>query len=306
MNVRRAAVDVGTNSCRLLVVDEHGDPLVRHGEITRLGKGVDARGCLDDEALTRTLEVIARYRDRWSGLGVDSDAVRIAATSAVRDAEDRDRFFDGVRERTGVAAQVLSGDEEATTTFLGVAARFELPPPLVVLDVGGGSTELIIGGSDGDVVATVSMQVGSVRLTERILTDDPPTRSQVDRAREEISGRLAEGRTQLVDRGADPTLGSLVGVAGTVTTLAALHLDLEEHEPDVVHGTALPRTVVDALARVLLRTPVAERSGLGTIAPGREDVIAAGALIVQGVMRDLGFRQLVTSEADILDGLVLD
>lgn len=306
MNVRRAAVDVGTNSCRLLVVDEHGGPLVRHGEITRLGKGVDAHGQLDDEALARTLDVIARYRDRWVQLGVDADAVRVAATSAVRDAEDRDRFFDGVRDLTGVAAEVLSGDEEATTTFRGVAARVDLPPPLVVLDVGGGSTELIVGGLDGEVVATVSMQVGSVRLTERFLTDDPPTRSQIARAREEVSQRLAEGRAQLVDRGADPTVGSLVGVAGTVTTLAALHLALDEHDPDVVHGTALLRTVVDALAGVLLGTPVAERSRLGAIASGREDVIAAGALIVQEVLRELAFRELVTSEADILDGLVLD
>lgn len=301
----RAAVDVGSNSCRLLVVDADGAPVVRVMEITRLGEGVDGRGHLDDGALERTLEVISRYRERWEEHGVPAEAVRIGATSAVRDAEDRDRFFDAVEERTGVRAVVLSGDEEARTTFRGVAARLEVPPPLVVLDVGGGSTELIVGGRDGDVVAAVSLQLGSVRLTERLLHGDPPSGDEIRAAREEVRSRLEEGSRRLGDRGADPAAGTLVGVAGTVTTLTALHLDLDVYDPEAIHGTRLPRTVVDALTDVLLRMPVADRADLPQVSPGREDVIAGGALIVRGVMERFGHRELVTSEADILDGLVL-
>lgn len=301
----RAAVDVGSNSCRLLVVDADGAPVVREMEITRLGKGVDEHGHLDDDALERTLEVISRYRGRWEEHGVPAEAVRIGATSAVRDAEDRDRFFDAVEEQTGVRAVVLSGDEEARATFRGVAARLEVPPPLVVLDVGGGSTELIVGGSDGDVVAAVSLQLGSVRLTERLLRGDPPTGGEIRAAREEVGSRLEDGRRRLGDRGADPAEGTLVGVAGTVTTLTALHLDLDVYDPEAIHGTRLPRAVVDALTDVLLGMPVADRADLPQVSPGREDVIAGGALIVRGVMERFGHRELVTSEADILDGLVL-
>ncbi len=305
MSGPRAAVDVGSNSCRLLVVDEHGEPVVREMEITRLGKGVDDRGHLDDGSLEHTLEVIDRYRRRWEDHGVGTDGVRIAATSAVRDAEDRDRFFDGVREHTGLDATVLSGDEEARTTFRGVASRLDVPPPIVVLDVGGGSTELIVGRADGEVAAVVSLQLGSVRLTERLLAGDPPTADEVEAAREEVRTRLEEGRAELEDAGADPREGTLVGVAGTVTTLTALHLDLEEYDPELVHGTRLPRGVVEVLADVLLRMPVADRADLPQVSPGREDVIAGGALIVRGVMERFGHRELITSEADILDGLVL-
>lgn len=301
----RAAVDVGSNSCRLLVVDADGAPVVREMEITRLGKGVDERGHLDDGALERTLEVISRYRQRWEEHGVPAEAVRIGATSAVRDAEDRDRFFHAVEERTGVRAVVLSGDEEARATFRGVAARLDVPSPLVVLDVGGGSTELIVGGRDGDVVAAVSLQLGSVRLTERLLHGDPPTGDEIRAAREEVRSRLEDGGRRLGDRGADPAEGTLVGVAGTVTTLTALHLDLDVYDPEAIHGTRLPRAVVDALTDVLLRMPVADRADLPQVSPGREDVIAGGALIVRGVMERFGHRELVTSEADILDGLVL-
>lgn len=301
----RAAVDVGSNSCRLLVVDADGAPVVREMEITRLGKGVDERGHLDDGALERTLEVISRYRQRWEEHGVPAEAVRIGATSAVRDAEDRDRFFHAVEERTGVRAVVLSGDEEARATFGGVAARLDVPSPLVVLDVGGGSTELIVGGRDGDVVAAVSLQLGSVRLTERLLHGDPPTGDEIRAAREEVRSRLEDGGRRLGDRGADPAEGTLVGVAGTVTTLTALHLDLDVYDPEAIHGTRLPRAVVDELTDVLLRMPVADRADLPQVSPGREDVIAGGALIVRGVMERFGHRELVTSEADILDGLVL-
>lgn len=306
MSGHRAAVDVGTNSCRLLVVDERGHALVRETEITRLGQGVDARGRLDDRALSRTLEVIDRYHERWQELDVATDAVTIAATSAVRDARDRERFLRAVEERTGVRVVALSGDEEARTTFRGVAARLDVPPPVVVLDVGGGSTELIVGDGDGRVAATVSMQLGSVRVTERLLTDDPPTPEQVRAARQEVDARLSDARDRLLERGADPSAGgALVGVAGTVTSLAALHLELDRYDPDRVHGSRLSREGADALTERLLALPARERTALGPLAPGREDVIAGGALIVQGVLHRFGYPELVASEADILDGLVL-
>lgn len=305
MSGARAAVDVGSNSCRLLVVDADGQPIIREMEITRLGRGVDEHGRLDDGSLERTLEVVERYRERWEEHGVASGAVRIAATSAVRDAVDRDRFFEGVRERTGVDAVVLSGDDEARTTFRGVAARLDVQAPLVVIDVGGGSTELIVGGEDGAVTAAVSLQLGSVRLTERLLRSDPPSEDEVRSAREEVRVELEEGRRQLEDRGADPRVGTLVGVAGTVTTLTALHLDIDPYDPELVHGTRLPRAVADVLTDVLLRMTVADRAQLPQVSPGREDVIAGGAMIVRGVMERFGHRELVTSEADILDGLAL-
>lgn len=300
---RRAAVDVGTNSTRLLVV-HGGETVTREMTITRLGAGVDERGHLDDQALHRTLEAIERYRDLWREHAVVDDHVRIAATSAVRDATDRDRFFDGVREITGVDAEVLTGDEEARLSFLGASTAVDVPRPVAVMDIGGGSTELIVGDGDDEVVAGYSMQLGSVRLTERLLRSDPPTRDEVASAREEIGVRLDEAEEVLSEQGADvASVATLVAVAGTPTTLAALHLGLEVYEPDAVHATRVPTTSIEALTERLLGLRVADRSQLGPIQSGREDVIAGGALILATVLERYGFDAAVVSEADILDGL---
>ncbi len=300
-----AAVDVGTNSVRLLVArgGSGGDPAAREPltvierlmTITRLGKGVDARGHLDDAALTRTLDCLEDYARRWRSLG--AERVRIAATSAVRDAADRERFFDGVRERTGVAAEVISGQEEALTAFRGAVSSVGGRPPYLVLDIGGGSTELILG--ETAPAAADSLQIGCVRLTERCLHDDPPTEDQLTRARSVVAAELdslpfdpAPART-------------LIGVAGTVTTIGALHLQLATYEAERIHGTRVPVDAVAALSRRLAGMTNQERAELGPMAASREDVIVAGCLILEGVLRRYDLAEVLVSEADILDGLAL-
>ncbi|CAN5669102.1 Ppx/GppA phosphatase family protein [soil metagenome] len=315
-----AAVDVGTNSVRLLVAregaggnqagenqasgnqaggnqagGEHLTTVERLMTITRLGKGVDARGHLDDAALARTLDCLEDYARRWESLG--AQRVRIAATSAVRDAADRERFFDGVRERTGVVAEVISGQEEALLAFRGAVSSVEGAAPYLVLDIGGGSTELILG--EAAPTAADSLQVGCVRLTERCLHDDPP-----------VTDQLAAGRAvvaaELDSLGFDPEPArTLIGVAGTVTTIGALHLELETYEPERIHGTRVPVDGVAALTQRLAAMTSQQRAGLGPMAAGREDVIVAGCLILEAVLRRYHFAEVLVSEADILDGLAL-
>jgi exopolyphosphatase / guanosine-5'-triphosphate,3'-diphosphate pyrophosphatase len=173
-----AAVDVGSNSVRLLVLAADGRRITREMTVTRLAAGVDRTGHLDDQALARTLDTIAGYRDLWRAHGV-TDRVRIAATSAVRDAEDRDRFFAGVRDVAGIDAEVLSGSQEAALAFAGAIGAVEVDRPAAVIDIGGGSTELIVGDGRGSVAGDVSLQLGCVRLTERHLRDDPPRPEEV-------------------------------------------------------------------------------------------------------------------------------
>jgi exopolyphosphatase / guanosine-5'-triphosphate,3'-diphosphate pyrophosphatase len=302
----RAAVDVGTNSVRLLLVDADGHRITREMTVTRLGAGVDARGHLDDAALARTLDTIGAYHRRWEAHGVDG-RVRIAATSAVRDAADRDRFFGGVRERTGVDAEVLSGEEEARLSFLGAVGAVEVAPPPAVIDVGGGSTELIVGeGTEPATVAgSVSLQLGCVRLTERHLRHDPPTAAEVRAARRTVAEQLDEADAALSrQRTALRTAGSLIGVAGTATTLAALHLDLPTYDEDRIHGTRIPAAALHELTAQLSASSTATRAALGPVQAGREDVLHGGAIVLDEVVRRYGFAELVVSEADILDGLV--
>ncbi|MEX0658785.1 MAG: Ppx/GppA phosphatase family protein [Egibacteraceae bacterium] len=298
--MRVAAVDVGTNSVRLLVA-ETGDPLTevaREMRITRLGSGVDATGHLDDAALARTLDCIDDYAQRWTAL--EADRVRVTATSAVRDAADRDRFFDGVADRTGVRPEVLTGDEEARTAFAGATRSVTgTVAPVLVLDIGGGSTELIIGEQEPH--AMVSLQLGCVRLTESRLGGDPPTVAQLAAARRTVDGHLADADERL-DAGA---ARSLVGVAGTVTTLAALHLGLPAYLPERIHGCRVPVAGVRALNDRLAGMRTREIGALGAMAPGREDVIVGGAIILERVMSRYGFAEVLVSEADILDGLAL-
>jgi exopolyphosphatase / guanosine-5'-triphosphate,3'-diphosphate pyrophosphatase len=299
---RVAVVDVGTNSVRLLVA-EPGAPLAvldQRLTITRLGASVDADGRLDDAALARTLDCIAAYADRWAELGAEQ--VRITATSAVRDAADRERFFDGVRERTGVSADVLTGEQEAQTTFRGVVTSIDsgdAKPPYVVLDIGGGSTEFTRGTSEPEVMT--SRQLGCVRLTERCLPSDPPTSAEIRAANDVINLEL-----DAVERLVDPARAqTLVGVAGTATTLGALRLGLDEYEPARIHGVSISVDDVVALTTWLAGMSAAERGALGPVQPGREDVIVCGALILCRAMERFGFTKVVVSEADILHGLAL-
>lgn len=296
---RVAAVDVGTNSVRLLVA-ESGAPLEVLDQrlmITRLGAGVDENGRLDDVALKRTLDCIAGYAKRWAELG--AERIRITATSAIRDAADRDRFFEGVRERTGVRAEVLSGEDEARTTFRGAVALVDSTPPYLVLDIGGGSAEFIRGA--GEPQAITSRQLGCVRLTERCLASDPPTSEEI-RAANDVIGLELDAVERLVDPSSAQTL---IGVAGTVTTLGALHLGLDEYDPKRIHGASIGVDDVVRLTDWLAGMPVAERAALGPLQPGREDVIVGGALILSRVMERFGFTGVLVSEADILQGLAM-
>jgi exopolyphosphatase / guanosine-5'-triphosphate,3'-diphosphate pyrophosphatase len=306
MSPVRAAVDVGTNSVRLLLVDADGHRITREMTVTRLGAGVDERGHLDDAALARTLETIGAYHQLWSRHTADGH-VRIAATSAVRDAADRDRFFDAVRQLTGVEAEVISGEEEARLSYLGAVGAVEVLGAPAVIDVGGGSTELIVGRENGapTVAGSVSLQLGCVRLTERHLRDDPPTAAELREARrfvrdrlDEADGALGRQRASLLDAGA------LIGVAGTATTLAALHLGLDAYDEDHIHGTRIPADALHDLTARLTSMSTAARASLGPVQAGREDVLHGGAIVLDEVVRRYGFAELVVSEADILDGLV--
>lgn len=300
----RAAVDVGTNTMRLLVVGEDGDEVVRLLRMVRLGEGVDATGVLADAAIERAAGAYEDFRDVWRRLGVDDRHVVLGATSAVRDARDRDRFLDRVRAAApSVDVRVLTGEDEADGAFRGVARSLpDLERPLVVLDVGGGSTELVVGDVDDRVVASTSIQLGSVRLTERLMPTDPPTAA-------EVLGAIAEVRAQL-ERAADD-LGAplaaartLVGVAGTVTTIAAVRAGMGAWEDGRVHGQVLTADDVYAVSNDLVVADRATIAAEPAVQEGREDVIAAGSLVVRGVLDVLRHDRLVVSEADGLDGLL--
>lgn len=300
---RVAAIDCGTNSTRLLVADP-GAPLTvveRQMQVTRLGAGVDRTGHLDDAALKRTVAQIRAYHERAVELG--AQRVRIAATSAIRDAADRHRFLDEVADATGVAAEVLSGDDEAATAFAGATGSVAGAPPYLVLDIGGGSTELIIG--EREPSASVSRQLGCVRLTERWLLSDPPTPDELADAERVAATELDAAADALGLTAATARDATLVGVAGTVTTLAALHLELETYDAARIHGTRLPASAVERLVAWLASMTSAQRADLGPMAPGREDVIVAGAVVLRAALSRLGFEEVLVSEADILDGLAL-
>ena len=310
---RVAAIDCGTNSLRLLVADATASsdgPVAlrdvhRETQIVRLGQGVDATGMLAPEALERTRRVLVEYAGVMRRKG--TERVRMVATSATRDARNRDDFFGMVRETLGVDAEVISGDEEANLSFVGAVG--DLDPDdgaFVVVDVGGGSTELVVGSLvDGTarVRAARSVDIGSVRITERCLHGDPPSAEEVDEARE-LAARILGEAFDVV-----PVAGvrTWVGVAGTITTLSAVAQRLTAYDPDAVHLSRLGLADLHRVADELLGMSRAEREEHKAIHPGRIDVIGGGALIVDVLARELhgraGITELVVSEHDILDGI---
>jgi exopolyphosphatase/guanosine-5'-triphosphate,3'-diphosphate pyrophosphatase len=310
---RVAAIDCGTNSIRLLIADVttsfDGTPQLRdlHREmrIVRLGKGVDATGELDPEALERTRVALVDYAAAVRRKGVER--VRMVATSATRDASNREDFFGMVRDTLGIDAEVISGDEEARLSFEGAVG--ELDPedgPFVVVDVGGGSTELVVGelvDGKASVTAAKSVDVGSVRLTERCLPGDPPTPEDVGKARKVAGGILDEAFAAVPVEG----VKTWVGVAGTITTLSGIAQDLPEYDPEAVHLSRLSREDIHRVAQQLVTSPKSEREKLGALHPGRVDVIAAGAIVVEALADELheraGIDEMVVSEHDILDGI---
>ncbi|WP_275006681.1 Ppx/GppA phosphatase family protein [Promicromonospora iranensis] len=309
---RVAAIDCGTNSIRLLLadVDAAGNltELDRRMEVVRLGQGVDRTGELAPEALARTLTATRDYAAAIEAAG--AQRVRFVATSATRDARNRDEFFDGVRAALGVDVEVITGGEEAQLSFRGAtgAVAEAHAGPFLVVDLGGGSTELVLG--TGSVDASVSMDIGSVRMTERHLHSDPPSAAEIEAARADVRSHLDDA-ARVVPLAKTATL---VGLAGSITTVTAHALGLTEYRRERVNQAELPvQTVLDSCA-ALVAAPRAERVAMGFLHPGRVDVIAAGALVwsevITRVAADVAaaggsLTSVVTSEHDILDGIAL-
>jgi len=333
MTRRVAAIDCGTNSLRLLIADV--DParrelsdIERRMEIVRLGQGVDATGRLAPEALERTMRVLADYAEQISR--ARAGAVRMVATSATRDASNAADFSRGVQEVLGVLPEVISGDEEARLSFTGATAELAGPgagiraaarsrpaaesqppsgpqvppgpqPPYLVVDIGGGSTEFVLGGADdsGDGLAAISVDVGCVRLTERHLVSDPPSADQIEAARADIDQAL----DQVVAAVPVASARTLVGLAGSVTTVTAIALGLPVYDPRRTHHARIPAATVHEVTDRLLHQSREQRAAIPSLHPGRVDVIGAGALILDRLMERFDFASVVTSEHDILDGI---
>ena len=299
---RVAALDQGTNSTRLLVAepDEAGgfEDLARDMVITRLGQGVDETGMLAPDALQRTLVVLARYVRRARALHVER--VRVAATAAVRDAVNAADFEHPVRELAGSPLEIVSGEEEARLSFLGATRGLDARPPFLVLDIGGGSTEFVLGSERPS--AAISTQMGSVRLTERFVRSDPPEVGELDRMRAAVGELLDDVERAIPVRDAH----TFVAVAGTSTTVQAVALGLDFYDPERIQRTRISRTDAARVSMRLAAMTTAERAALPVMAPGRADVIVAGSVILVEVMERFGFDEAVVSETDILDGLVLE
>lgn len=294
-----AAIDCGTNSTRLLVVDGAGRQLARLMRITRLGQGVDATGVLGAPALRRTLDVLSEYREIVDRHGVD--ARRAVATSAVRDAGNGDEFLAAAGQVIGAPVELLSGEEEGRLAYAGATAGDPASAPALVVDIGGGSTELIAGSAGGP--RAVSMQIGCVRLTERFLRTDPPGADEIASAERLIAAELDGALAVLPLLAARPAGRRLIGLAGTVSTLSMLTQRLTVYDWSRIHHSVLDLSTVDRWCGVLAAEPAAERALRPGMVEGREDVIVAGALVLRGVMRRLGFDRCIVSESDILDGL---
>lgn len=298
--MRVAAIDVGTNSVRLLVAEPEADgfrSIDRRMVITRLGQGVDRTRALAPEALERTFAVIADYAAASGEYGVER--MRVTGTSAVRDARNRSEFFDGVRRLTGQEPELLSGEQEAETTFLGTLSDLPGSGPALVVDIGGGSTELIFGTSAPE--ALVSLDVGCVRMFEKHLASDPPAPEELAALREEVAGELSRaGEAFEVPPGT-----RLIGVAGTVTQLATLKAGVPVYDPDITHHAVLSHGDVRMLARRLESLTFEQRKRVRGLEAGRVDVIVAGAEILLAVMETFDAAEILVSEKDILDGLII-
>jgi exopolyphosphatase/guanosine-5'-triphosphate,3'-diphosphate pyrophosphatase len=336
---RVAAIDCGTNSIRLLIADvspargELAD-VVRRMEIVRLGQGVDATGRLAPEALARTLGVLKQYASEIRDAG--AAATRMVATSATRDASNAADFTTGVVGILGIEPEVITGAQEARLSFTGATAELAGPgraaglaPPYLVVDIGGGSTEFVVGGAGagdggagdagaGDAGAgdggaagelrAISTDIGCVRLTERYLLGDPPAGAQIAAATAAIDAAIDTAAAAILDgtgaaSGTAAAPRTLVGLAGSVTTVAAIALGLPAYDSERIHHARITAGQVHDVAQRLLGQTRAQRAEIGPMHPGRVDVIGAGALILDRIVTRLGFDEVVASEHDILDGI---
>jgi exopolyphosphatase/guanosine-5'-triphosphate,3'-diphosphate pyrophosphatase len=296
--VRVAAIDCGTNSVRLLIADVAGGRLTdvaRRMEIVRLGEGVDRTGTLAPEAIARTRRALLGYAAEIAELGIDR--VRMCATSASRDASNAGDFRTMVRGVLGVDPEVISGDEEARLSFTGAVHGLDDAPPYLIVDIGGGSTEFVTG--DSAISGARSVDIGCVRMTERHLRGDPPTTAEIAAAEADITAAVDRALAAVAGRSAR----TLVGLAGSVTTVTALALGLAGYDASRIHHARVGYDAVATVTADLLAATVAGRSALPVMHPGRADVIGAGALILRIVMERSGQRSVVASEHDILDGI---
>jgi exopolyphosphatase / guanosine-5'-triphosphate,3'-diphosphate pyrophosphatase len=302
---RVAAIDQGTNSTRLLVLEPREEDvpreIARDMVITRLGQGVDEAGRLDPAAIDRAVTAIARFSLRTEAL--NAERIRIGATSAVRDSENRDEFLSRVRDVTGIDPVVIDGEREAALSFLGGTRGLDpVDGPFLLIDIGGGSTEFVFGRAPTIVDHAISTQMGSVRLTERVRPSDPPTEDDL-----RAFGALIEPRLDEVER--TVPVGDariLVAVAGTATTLQACALGIERYDPDLIHRSTLTLADAERTLRELATMTNEERAAIPVMPKGRAEVIVAGAEILVNAMRRFGFEEALVSETDILDGLALE
>ncbi|MFC9795976.1 exopolyphosphatase [Streptomyces sp. NPDC057695] len=299
---RVAGIDCGTNSIRLLVADVHPETgelveLDRRMTIVRLGQGVDQTGRLAPEALERTFAACRAYAEVIKELG--AERIRFVATSASRDAENRADFVNGVVEILGVEPEVITGDQEAAFSFTGATGELHGDDRRLVVDIGGGSTEFVVGNRH--VEAARSVDIGCVRLTERHVRHDPPTAEEAEAIRADVRAAL-DLAAETVPLG---TAETLVGLAGSVTTVAAIALGLPEYDSEKIHHSRISAAQVAEVAERLLASTHAERAAIPVIHPGRVDVIIAGALVLREIVERVGAPEVVVSEHDILDGIAL-
>jgi exopolyphosphatase/guanosine-5'-triphosphate,3'-diphosphate pyrophosphatase len=303
MTLRVAAIDCGTNSIRLLIADVENEKLtdvIRTMVIVRLGEGVDKTGEFSQAALARTFSAL----DEFAELIAEHkpERVRFVATSASRDVSNREVFVSGIIARLGIEPDIISGDEEAELSFLGATAdlvNFDSAPvsPYLVVDIGGGSTEFVLGTTKPS--AAISTNVGCVRMTERHLVSDPPTAEQIAGATSDIDAAIDQAYSAVPIAEAK----SLIGLAGSVTTVAALALGLAEYDSEAIHGSRISASKVHRVTQELLTMTRAQRATLGPMHEGRIDVIASGALVLDRIMARTGLSEVVVSERDILDGI---
>jgi exopolyphosphatase/guanosine-5'-triphosphate,3'-diphosphate pyrophosphatase len=302
---RVAGIDCGTNSIRLLIADlEEGAmtaDLHREMRVVRLGEGVDRTGRLAPQAIDRTRAALVDYAETIEKLGVER--VRMVATSASRDAANAHDFQAMVREVLGAEPEVITGLAEAQLSFVGAAAGLPpLPDPVLLADIGGGSTELVLGSTAGRrVLAAHSMDVGCVRMTERHLRSDPPAPAEIEAVLADLTAALERAAADVPLREAS----AFVGVAGTVTTIVAIALGLPAYDPVAIHGSTIGYPVVAEVTERLLRMNKEQRAALPVMHPGRVDVIGGGALVLRAVMEFAGIGEVIASEHDILDGIAL-
>jgi exopolyphosphatase/guanosine-5'-triphosphate,3'-diphosphate pyrophosphatase len=299
-----AAIDCGTNSIRLLIAEPDGSSglkdLERRLEIVRLGQGVDATNEFHPDALRRTFGAVDEYAKLIKKADVEVEKVHFVATSAARDVKNRDAFFAGIQERLGVEPDVVSGESEAHLSFLGALSRVKPDgEPVLVMDIGGGSTELITGSAAGEMQSGISLDIGSVRMTERFLRQNPVAADDLGRAATYVDDLLVHSGVDFA------SVASWIGVAGTATTLAGVYLELERYDRERVHGSRIPVPAIGALLHRLAGLTLEEIRGLPSMHPGRADVITGGALVATRIAAQLPVADLIVSESDILDGIAL-